>query len=148
MQRITHSEEETFALAASLAGLAFPGAVIALWGPMGAGKTAFTRGFARGLGLQGVSSPTFALFHVHEGPLPLYHFDLYRLEDEDALETVGADEFWFGQGVSLIEWPQRAGQLLPQNRLDIEITPGDGQERSFALCAHGEAHQIFLGDTV
>ena len=141
----SHSPEETREFAKKLARLAFPGAVIALWGTLGAGKTAFTQGLALGLDIAGeIASPTFALMHVHEGRLPLYHFDLYRLAGEEDLDTVGADDYWFGRGVSAIEWPQRAGALLPENRLDVEITVGEGTERTLCLTAHGARYEQWL----
>lgn len=105
---LSHSEAESQALARRLGARAFPGAVLALWGDMGAGKTAFVHGLCQGMGLSDrVSSPTFALVHEHDGPIPLYHFDLYRLSDEDELESVGVEEYWYGRGVSAIEWPSR-----------------------------------------
>ena len=87
---LSHSEAESQALARRLGARAFPGAVLALWGDMGAGKTAFVHGLCQGMGLSDrVSSPTFALVHEHDGPIPLYHFDLYRLSDEDELVRQG-----------------------------------------------------------
>jgi len=141
----SHSPEETRELAKRLARLAFPGAVIALWGTLGAGKTAFTQGLALGMDIgEEIASPTFALMHIHQGRLPLYHFDLYRLSGEEDLDTVGADDYWFGRGVSAIEWPQRAGELLPEDRLDVEISVGEGTERTLHLKAHGARHEQWL----
>lgn len=147
MEWISHNLEDTHALAQRLARQAFPGMVIALWGELGAGKTAFVQGFARGLGVEGrVRSPSFAIVHVHEGRLALYHFDLYRLECGIAEE--GFDEMLYGQGVSAIEWPGNAGAELPGERLDIRIQVGPGEARTFALAAHGAAHQRALEEAM
>lgn len=143
MQFISHSVEETEALAARLAPLLHEGAVLALWGGLGAGKTAFVRGLARGLGVRGrVSSPTFTLMHEHYGRLPLYHFDLYRL-DEDGLADVGADDWFFGQGICAVEWPGNAGALLPEIRLDIALHEEEGGRR-ITLEAHGEQYNRII----
>ncbi len=121
-RRISTSAEETEILAESIGREAFSGALIALWGEMGAGKTAFVHGLCRGMGLpDNVSSPTFALIHEHDGPIPLYHFDLYRLSSEEELFSVGVEEYWYGTGLSVIEWPELAGSRLPKERLDIRF---------------------------
>jgi tRNA threonylcarbamoyl adenosine modification protein YjeE len=102
MKFISSSVEETQNIAARLGGAVFPGAVIALWGDLGAGKTAFVRGLAQGMGVSGrVHSPTFAIVHEHNGPIPLFHFDLYRLED--GLEDSGLDEYFDRGGVCALE---------------------------------------------
>lgn len=144
-QVITRSPEESESLAAVLGRSAFPGAVLALWGDMGAGKTAFVHGLCRGMGLPDtVSSPTFALVHEHDGPVPLYHFDLYRLADEDELETVGVEEYWYGRGLSAIEWPDLAGSRLPEGRLDITIEILSPTERRFTLASSDERYDPML----
>ncbi len=121
----TRSPEETEALAARIAGETALGTVILLRGNLGAGKTAFTRGFARGLGIQDpVSSPTFTI--VQEYPFGksnmLYHMDLYRIADSDAALAFGIDDFLFDRNaISLIEWPERAEDLYPADALNVEI---------------------------
>ena len=145
MQILSHSAAETQALARRLGAQAFPGAVVALWGDMGAGKTAFVHGLCQGMGLNSqVSSPTFALVHEHDGPIPLYHFDLYRLSDEDELESVGVEEYWYGRGLSAIEWPQQAGGLLPEERLDIKIAITGECMRTFTLKPRGARYERML----
>lgn len=140
-----HSVEESRSLAALLGSRAFPGAVLALWGDMGAGKTAFVHGLCRGMGLPDtVSSPTFSLVHEHNGPIPLYHFDLYRLSDEDELETVGVEEYWYGNGLSVIEWPDMAGSRLPESRMDIRIGITGSEERIFTLSAEDPRYTAML----
>ena len=142
---LSHSEAESQALARRLGARAFPGAVLALWGDMGAGKTAFVHGLCQGMGLSDrVSSPTFALVHEHDGPIPLYHFDLYRLSDEDELESVGVEEYWYGRGVSAIEWPQQAGSLLPAERLDVAIAITGPESRTFTLNPRGARYEQMM----
>lgn len=141
----THSQEETEHLGQKLAGRLFPGAVVALWGPMGAGKTAFTRGLARGLGVGGrVHSPTFALVHEHSGRLPLYHMDLYRLVPGGLDEDV--EEYFAGNGVCAVEWPGRAGDALPRSRLDITFEVADDDTRRMTFLACGAGYESVLED--
>jgi tRNA threonylcarbamoyladenosine biosynthesis protein TsaE len=115
-------------LGASLAAAAEPGDLICLWGELGAGKTQFAKGFGAGLGVAGtITSPTFVLMAEYEGRLPLFHVDLYRLADgADALDGGVIDDRQAG-GVTLVEWPERMGDLLPARRLDVLID-GTGTE--------------------
>lgn len=146
MEIISQSVEDTEAFAEQLAKALFPGAVLALWGGLGAGKTAFVRGLARGLGVKGhVSSPTFTLIHEHAGDPSLYHFDLYRL-DEDGLTDLGAEEYFSGAGISAIEWPGNAGALLPAERLDIELEDAGGSRRRIALIPRGAKYEEMTKD--
>jgi len=124
MQTIeTRTSKETWELGRKLAADAEKGTVFALSGGLGAGKTAFSQGFAAGLGIEEpVSSPTFTLVNeYHQGRLPLYHFDVYRLEEADELEAIGFDEYVYGQGVTLIEWADRFPELLPPGTVWIRI---------------------------
>lgn len=118
-----HSPRQTERLAARLGAIVEPGAVLILDGDLGAGKTTFVRGLAEGLGLpaQGVSSPTFTLIHEYEGPVPLYHFDAYRLNDSQEFVDLGADEYLSGDGVCAIEWGVNVRSELPAERLEIVI---------------------------
>jgi tRNA threonylcarbamoyladenosine biosynthesis protein TsaE len=144
MEFFSSSVEETEAFARKLAKALFPGAVLALWGGLGAGKTAFVRGLAQGLGVKGrVSSPTFTLVHEHEGAPGLNHFDLYRL-DEDGLLDLGADEYFAGPGISAIEWPGNAGELLPEERLDITLTETGETGRKITVAARGAQYEATL----
>jgi len=130
----THSEEETAALAHAFAATLTPGMVLLLHGNLGAGKTAFVRGLAAGLGLDAgdVSSPTFTLVHEYRGGrLTLYHADLYRLE-RVAAEDLGLDEMGVENGVLAIEWPERLAQTLA-GALDVEIAIVDDQTRRIRL---------------
>jgi len=123
-------EAATRAFAATIAGAVIdaapPGLVIALWGDLGAGKSAFARAFINALPgeQEEVPSPTFTLVQTYErGGQPIYHFDLYRIEDADECIELGIEDA-FADGVSLIEWPDRLGALLPPERLDVKITMG------------------------
>jgi tRNA threonylcarbamoyladenosine biosynthesis protein TsaE len=128
---ISHSESDTEALAAVLARDLRPGDIVTLSGDLGAGKTAFVRGLARGLGLDPaeVSSPTFALVHEHRGGrLPLFHVDLYRLTSADA-EDLGLDELGVEDGVLAIEWPERLGRRFSGAiAVRLETVPGEGDD--------------------
>jgi tRNA threonylcarbamoyladenosine biosynthesis protein TsaE len=123
MQFQTASPEETFHLGETYGAKAVPGAVIALQGGLGAGKTVFTKGFAKGLGVtETVTSPTFTIMQVYEsGRLPLYHFDVYRIEEPEEMEEVGFDEYVDGDGVCLIEWANRIEEILPADTIYIVI---------------------------
>lgn len=125
MRFITRSEAETEDLAAALAPKLCKGDVLLLRGEMGAGKTAFVRGLARGMGVCGVSSPTFALINRYEGGrVPLTHMDLYRLAGAREVEEIGfADAL--EEGVSAIEWPDIAGPLLPERCIGVRLTASD-----------------------
>ncbi len=119
---ILPNPEATQRLGALLGRLAEAGDVLLLHGNLGAGKTTLTQGLARGLDIQDrITSPTFALLHEYEGRLPLYHFDLYRLDTPD-LGQLGFDEIWEdGRGVAVIEWPERLGEQGPAEHLDVTL---------------------------
>ncbi|MEW5990923.1 MAG: tRNA (adenosine(37)-N6)-threonylcarbamoyltransferase complex ATPase subunit type 1 TsaE [Chloroflexota bacterium] len=131
IERVTTSEEATQRLAAALAGVAAPGDLVCLWGELGAGKTAFARGFGRGLGVTTtISSPTFILMAEHEGRLPLFHLDLYRLTDASDAWAGGLIDDRQAAGVTLVEWPDRFGRALPASRLDVRFDGlGDAPRR-------------------
>lgn len=133
-----NSEEETRQLARKLAGLAEAGTVLALDGELGAGKTAFSRAFAESLGVTGnVNSPTFTIIKEYEGTkLPFYHMDVYRISLEEA-DELGLDDYFFGKGVTIVEWASLIEELLPQNRLELYIHYLDENKRQIALKAHG-----------
>ncbi|MBF0370105.1 MAG: tRNA (adenosine(37)-N6)-threonylcarbamoyltransferase complex ATPase subunit type 1 TsaE [Magnetococcales bacterium] len=146
---VSGSEEETERWGGALARGLGPGCVIALHGGLGAGKTAFARGVIRGLGINEpyITSPTFTLVNPYEGGrLPVYHFDLYRLEGPDDLTLMGAESYLEGGGVVLMEWPERADGWLPEDRLVVEIDFGAGgdEERKIHLRALGEVSAAFL----
>ena len=119
----SESEEQTELFAQKIAGKLMPGAILILNGEMGSGKSVFARGIIHGLGYSGtVTSPTFTLMNTYEGGvLPVYHFDLYRLNAPEQLYDIGYDEFLYGSGISLIEWAQRMENLYPEQHIAISI---------------------------
>ena len=119
----TRSPEETFETGRKLGEKAVPGQVFTLMGDLGVGKTVFTQGLARGLGIQEpVSSPTFTIVQVYEeGRLPFYHFDVYRIGDVEEMDEVGYDDYIMGDGVSLIEWADLIEEILPEKRTEVRI---------------------------
>lgn len=130
MQYQTHSAAETEALGRRLGALAWPGMVIAYTGDLGAGKTAFTRGLAEGLGItERVTSPTFTIVDEHlQGRLPLFHFDLYRLSGPDDLYDIGWEDYPARGGVCAVEWSERAEELWESDTVRVDIRRGDGAE--------------------
>nr|MDD6335147.1 tRNA (adenosine(37)-N6)-threonylcarbamoyltransferase complex ATPase subunit type 1 TsaE [bacterium] len=132
---ICHTLEDTKRAAAQLAGRLAPGSCVAMDGDLGAGKTAFFGFVAEALGACGqASSPTYVLMQVYTGgKMPVYHFDLYRLADEEAVEELGLDEYFSADGVALIEWPGAAGSLLPPNTLRGAMRRLEGDAREIVI---------------
>ena len=122
LKYISHSVEETEQIGRRLGGTLEPGTVLAYRGDLGMGKTAFTRGLARGLGVPArVTSPTFTIVNEYEGRIPLFHFDLYRLEDADALFDIGWEDYLSRGGVCAVEWSERAPEALPPDTLWVTL---------------------------
>ena len=119
----TNSEKETFELGKNLGEQAKAGQIFCLNGDLGVGKTVFTQGFAKGLGIEeNVNSPTFTIIQVYEeGRIPLYHFDVYRIGDPEEMYEIGYEEYFFGEGVCLIEWSKLIEELIPEEAINIEI---------------------------
>lgn len=117
------SWEETFSLGKKLGEMSRPGETYVLVGDLGTGKTVFTQGFARGLGIAGpVNSPTFTILQIYEeGRLPLYHFDVYRIEDIEEMEEIGCEDCFYGKGVCLIEWGNLIREILPAETVWVAI---------------------------
>lgn len=138
---ITRSPAETRRLAAELLRELRPGAVLALHGDLGAGKTCFVQGLAAALGVQRpVSSPTFTLIHEYESTPPLYHADLYRIRDADDALGLGLEEYIGGAGITVIEWAERALELLPPDTWHLTFTVGaDLTERTITIQRPGPA---------
>lgn len=126
----TYTEEETRVLGERLAEEAKPGDVYTLVGDLGVGKTVFTQGFAKGLGItEHVNSPTFTIVQIYEeGRMPFYHFDVYRIGDVDEMEEVGYEDYVYGEGVCLIEWANLIEEILPPcyTQITIEKNPEKG----------------------
>ena len=123
MEFETYSAEETFRLGEMTGGKLKPGTVVCLDGDLGVGKTVFVKGVAKGLGIkEPVVSPTFTILQEYkEGSIPLYHFDVYRIEDPEEMYEIGFDDYLYGDGVCLIEWAKRVTELLPDGVLRITI---------------------------
>lgn len=130
-----------------LGELLFPGAVVALVGPMGAGKTHLTRAVAEGLGVANpavVNSPTFVLIQEYPARLPIYHFDAYRLSGPREFVELGVDEYFRGDGVCLVEWADKVEVTLPADHLRIQIEIVDEHRRRFTITAVGERYVELL----
>ena len=123
MEFYSHNEAETEAIGARLAAALSPGAVVAYEGGLGMGKTAFTRGLAAGLGYKGrVTSPTFTIVNEYEGGrLPLFHFDMYRLNSADDLFDIGWEDYLARGGVCAVEWSENVADALPENTVRVRI---------------------------
>ncbi len=119
----TNSPQETYTLAKQLGENAEPGTVYTLTGDLGVGKTVFAQGLADGLGItEPINSPTFTIVQVYdEGRLPFYHFDVYRIGDVEEMEEIGYEDYFYGDGVCLVEWAELIGEILPQKRTQILI---------------------------
>ena len=119
----TYSAEETFAFGKRIGQLAEPGQVFTLVGDLGVGKTVFTQGVANGLGItEPISSPTFTIIQIYEeGRIPFYHFDVYRIGDIEEMEEIGYDDYFFGEGICLIEWANLIEEILPNDIVAITI---------------------------
>jgi tRNA threonylcarbamoyladenosine biosynthesis protein TsaE len=133
----TNNPSETEALGERLGRALQPGMVVALMGNLGAGKTTLTKGLAKGLGVTDlIHSPTFNLIHEHKGRVPVYHFDLYRLASMEQIEDLGYEDYFYGAGVTVIEWPEKVLPLLPPDHLEVSIA-GEGDRRMFTFTATG-----------
>ena len=140
MEIRTHSEKETFELGKRIANAVNPGTVILFYGDLGAGKTVMTKGIAAGLGItEMITSPTFTIMQEYEGGrMPLYHLDVYRIEDPDEMEEVGLNEYIYGNGLTVIEWAEQIEDILPEDAIKITIerkveNPEDPEERDIRI---------------
>lgn len=123
MKYISNSCEETQKIAVDFAKNLKAGDTLCMYGDLGAGKTAFVQGLAKGMGIEEpITSPTFTIVNEYNGALPLYHFDVYRIADSDEMYEIGYEEYVYGEGVSVIEWPQLIYDILPEKRYDITIS--------------------------
>lgn len=119
----TFCPEETFELGRRIGKNIKPGSIVTLSGDMGVGKTVFAQGFAKGMGInEPINSPTFTIVQVYdEGKIPLYHFDVYRISDSEEMYEIGYEEYFYGEGVCLIEWAELINDILPDNVIKIKI---------------------------
>ena len=138
MQFVSHSAEETERFGEALAQELRAGDVLAFTGSLGMGKTAFTRGLARGLGCRGrVTSPTFTSVNEYEGKTPLFHFDMYRLGSSDELFDIGWDDYLARGGVCAVEWSERVSDALPGDTIFVDIARGEEGENTRVITVTG-----------
>lgn len=139
MEYLSHSPEETEQLGEQLGRTLRPGSVVAYRGDLGMGKTAFTRGLARGLGCTcRVTSPTFTIVNEYSGALPLFHFDMYRLDSSDELFDIGWEDYLSRGGVCAVEWSERVEDALPEDALWVSFARGDGENGRIITVTGGE----------
>lgn len=139
----TFSSKETEAIGETMGQAAKPAQVYSLDGDLGVGKTVFTKGFARGLGIADhVTSPTFTIINEYLGRIPLYHFDVYRISSEEEMDEIGYEDYFYGDGVSLVEWATLIPNLIPKDAIHITIEKdfekGDDYRR-ITVCQGEEA---------
>ena len=145
MEFLTNSPEETERVGAALGKILEPGSILAYRGDLGAGKTLFTQGMAQGLEItEDINSPTFTIIHEYEsGRLPLYHMDVYRLKHPDEMYDLGYEEYFYGEGVTVVEWAQIIEPLLPDEYLGMEIAVvPEGREVRFM--PHGSRYEQLI----
>lgn len=134
---ISKSIDDTYAAAALLAMQLKRGDVVCLSGDLGSGKTTFTQGLAKALKIdpRKVCSPTFVILNIYEGKMPLFHFDLYRLERPEDIHGIGYEEFFYGQGIAVVEWPERLGSLMPKEYWSVILEHVDETQRKITITA-------------
>jgi tRNA threonylcarbamoyladenosine biosynthesis protein TsaE len=145
LKLVTHSPEETRQLGDRLGALAQPGDIYLLSGNLGVGKTCLTQGVTWGLGSQEYAlSPTFVLMRELKGRLPLYHIDLYRLDNIEEVSDLGLDDYLYGKGLCVIEWAEKGLSVLPAEHLQIKIDYLSDTERSFEFIPCGKRYEKLL----
>jgi len=136
MNVVSKSVEETIKIGAKFARGLKKGDCVALIGDLGAGKTVFTKGIAKGLGVKNaryVNSPTFVIIKEYEGRLPLFHFDLYRLDGHTSFDDMNYEEYFYGDGVTVIEWADKIRELLPGRHWEINLKTIDEKRRKIEI---------------
>lgn len=145
---VTASTEQTWRTGEALGRLLEPGDLVCLYGDLGAGKTQFSFGIARGLEVrdQYVTSPTFVFVNEYEGRLPFYHIDLYRLKEVSELESIGFEEYIDSDGATVIEWAERAEEALPDERLSVYLSHVNDRSREIGFLAEGKRYEGLLAE--
>jgi len=146
MEIFTFSFRQTLKLGRDLSSLLKPGDILCLFGPLGAGKTVLAKGVALGLGVPAhkVNSPAFVLIREYKGKIPLYHMDLYRLNNYLDIFSIGYEEYLYAEGITVIEWAQRLGYLLPKNYLRVDFKIVDKNVRRLKFSAEGDNYTFVL----
>ncbi len=143
------NEQDTRKLGIKLGRLLSMGDVLALIGDLGTGKTSFTKGLGQGMGIrEDITSPTFTLVQEYDGPLPLYHFDVYRIDHIRQMEDIPYDEYFYGDGVCVIEWAEIIKEILPEERLDIHISYLGDEEREICFRPRNEYYNKIIEELV
>lgn len=146
---VTKSDSETIELGARLGRLLQPGDFITLLGELGAGKTQFAKGIAAGLEVDRdtpVTSPTYTILNIYQGRLPLYHFDLYRLQGAEDVADLGFEEYFYGGGACVVEWAERLGEDAPAQFLAVTLTHAGVDERSVSFSVTGPRAEQLLNE--
>lgn len=144
----TDSEPETMELGSCLAGTLEAGDLVALIGDLGAGKTVFVKGVAKGLGVAEylyVNSPSFVILKEYRGRIDLYHFDVYRLDPRAFADTLDYDRYFYGEGVAVVEWADRVADLLPEDRIEVSIEHEGENSRKFTITGTGRIMERVSG---
>ncbi|MDN5316081.1 MAG: tRNA threonylcarbamoyladenosine biosynthesis protein TsaE [Thermoanaerobacterium sp.] len=138
----TKSPIETEKIGFKLGNLLKRGSIVLISGELGVGKTVLTKGIAKGMGIDDyVTSPTFMIVNEHLGDIPLYHFDVYRIDDYTELYDIGYEEYFYGDGVCVIEWPEKIKPLIPEENIFIRMDMGDTfDERTIEIVSNGEKY--------
>lgn len=146
MEIILNNLEETQKFGEKLGSILKEGDILCLNGDLGAGKTTLTKSIGSGLGVdEYITSPTFALINEYRGRLPVYHIDVYRLENVEEIDDLGFDEYIYGSGVTIIEWAERIRSFLPKDRIILDIRRGDDENsRRVSLSGDGERYRAVL----
>ena len=133
MENIVKNIKETQSFASEFAKTLFPGCFVALYGDLGVGKTVFTKAVVESLGGKGVTSPTFTILNEYNTDPVVYHFDMYRLKDSQEIENIGYENYFYGDGICLVEWPNRIQEYLPKRRIDVTIERIDENQRKIRI---------------
>lgn len=142
---ITKNPEETKNLGKDVSKLVKPGDTLAFYGELGAGKTCFIQGISLGLEVKDyVTSPSFTIINEYQGKVPIYHFDLFRLDNAEEILELGYKEYFYGAGLTVIEWAEKIEQLLPKEHLKIDIRFKDRYERTISFISQGDRFDKFL----
>ncbi len=145
---VSKSVKETINFGKRLGRILRKGDVVALCGELGSGKTILTKGIAEGLGVKSskyVNSPTFVILKEHKGRIPLYHFDIYRLNNISEFSTVDYTAYFYGKGASVIEWADKIIELLPKDFLRIDMSVKKENERRISVSPHGRRYKKLMG---